>query len=93
MERNGIVFHCKERAQSCTASAPESAAEPDRVSLTLGSGKLLTVDAVLVAAGRKSTVEGLNLPAAGVAAGDRGSSVSTSTAARTSSISTPRVMS
>jgi NAD(P) transhydrogenase len=30
------------------------------------------VDAVLVAAGRKSTVEGLNLPAAGVIAGDRG---------------------
>jgi NAD(P) transhydrogenase len=36
------------------------------------SGKVMTVDAVLVAAGRKSNVEKLALPAAGVATGERG---------------------
>jgi NAD(P) transhydrogenase len=36
------------------------------------SGKTLTVEAVLVAAGRKSNVEQLNLAAAGLTTGDRG---------------------
>jgi NAD(P) transhydrogenase len=74
MERNGIVFHWKDRALSCAAPGPSHgpAREPDRITLTLESGTMLTVDAVLVAAGRKSTIEGLNLSAAGVAAGDRG---------------------
>jgi NAD(P) transhydrogenase len=42
------------------------------VILTLTSGKTLEVDAVLVAAGRKSNVEHLNLAAAGVSANERG---------------------
>ncbi len=40
--------------------------------LTFVSGKTLTVDAVLVAAGRKSNVEKLALPSSGVATGERG---------------------
>jgi NAD(P) transhydrogenase len=40
--------------------------------VSLLSGEALTVDAVLVAAGRKSDIASLNLSAAGVAAGERG---------------------
>ena len=72
MERNGIVFHWNERVQACVVQDPGSVREPDGVTLTLGSGLLLTVDEVLIAAGRKSNVENLNLPTAGVAVGDRG---------------------
>jgi len=72
MERNGIVFHWNERAQACVVQDPGSKREPDGVTLTLGSGLLLTVDEVLIAAGRKSNVENLDLPTAGVAVGDRG---------------------
>jgi NAD(P) transhydrogenase len=42
------------------------------VTLSLSSGASLTVDAVLVAAGRKSNVETLKLPLAGVTTGERG---------------------
>jgi NAD(P) transhydrogenase len=72
MERNGIVFHWKERAQACNATGPGPARESGGVTLVFGSGQSLTVDAVLIAAGRKSNVGGLNLPAAGVTTGDRG---------------------
>jgi NAD(P) transhydrogenase len=72
MARNGIVLHWNERAQSCTASGPGPGTVANCVTLTLKSGTPLTVDAVLVAAGRKSTVEALNLAAAGVVAGERG---------------------
>ncbi len=66
MERNGVVFHWKEQVQGCAECHGSG------VELQLGSGNKLVVDAVLVAAGRKSNVEGLNLQAAGVIAGDRG---------------------
>jgi NAD(P) transhydrogenase len=66
MERNGIVFHWKEEVSACGPGAPSG------VALSLSSGQTLTVDAVLVAAGRTSPVAGLNLAAAGLAAGEHG---------------------
>ena len=66
MERNGIVFHWKERVCNCDPGASSG------VALSLLSGETLNVDAVLVAAGRKSNVASLNLGAAGVAAGEHG---------------------
>lgn len=59
MERNGISFHWKEQARSFDS-------DPGGVTVHLGSGNTLHVEAVLVAAGRKSNVESLDLPAAGV---------------------------
>ena len=64
MERNGIIFHWKEQVRNCGPGAAGG------VALSLLSGETLNVDAVLVAAGRKSNVAGLNLGAAGVAAGE-----------------------
>jgi NAD(P) transhydrogenase len=72
MERNGIVFHWKERAESCVVEEPVAPGKRGRITLTLTSSERLTVDEVLVAAGRKSNTEDLNLPAAGVEAADRG---------------------
>jgi len=66
MQRNGVVFHWKEHAESCTSSAEE------RVTLRLSSGATLSVDAVLVAAGRTSNTGNLNLSAAGIQVGERG---------------------
>jgi NAD(P) transhydrogenase len=66
MERNGIVFHWKEQVRACGSGASGG------VAVSLLSGEALTVDAVLVAAGRKSDIASLNLTAAGVAAGERG---------------------
>lgn len=66
MERTGISFHWNERVVACTTDSA------DRITLTLSSGKSLVVDAVLVAAGRRSNTENLNLTAAGVTANDRG---------------------
>ncbi len=66
MERNGILLHQNERIQECTAT------DPNRISLKLSSGRELAVDAVLVAAGRKSNTLELNLPAAGITPGERG---------------------
>jgi NAD(P) transhydrogenase len=66
MEKNGITFHWKQKVT--TYSAQPSGA----VALTFESGETLKVDAVLIAAGRKSNVEILNLAAAGVATGDHG---------------------
>lgn len=65
MERNGIVFHWEEQVTGCDATA-------DGVRLGLQSGETLNVDAVLVAAGRKSNVADLNLAAAGIHTGDHG---------------------
>src|SRR4051794_16986452 len=72
MERNGIVFHWKERAEQCVVLEPAEPGKRGRIELTLTSGAKLTVDEVLVAAGRKSNTETLNLPAAGVEVGERG---------------------
>ena len=66
MERNGILLHRNERIQQCLTI------DPNRISLKLSSGTELQVDAVLVAAGRKSNTADLNLPAAGITAGERG---------------------
>jgi NAD(P) transhydrogenase len=62
----GIAFHWKERVQACRACDSEG------VVLTLSSGASLAVDAVLVAAGRKSNTDSLNLAAAGLTPGERG---------------------
>jgi NAD(P) transhydrogenase len=66
MERNGIVFHWKQRAEFA-ADRPAG-----QVALKLSSGETLTVDAVLVAAGRRSNVDDLNLAAAGIVPGEHG---------------------
>jgi NAD(P) transhydrogenase len=66
MEHGGVKFHWNEKVLKCEIL-------PSRqVMLTLSSGATMTVDAVLVAAGRKSNVETLNLAAAGVTNGERG---------------------
>jgi NAD(P) transhydrogenase len=72
MQSNGILFHWNERAEACTVDSATSANASGKVTLALRSGGALTVDAVLVAAGRKSNVEQLNLPAAGVGVAERG---------------------
>lgn len=66
MERSGITFHWNEKVRQCVV-LPSG-----EVMLTFPSGKSLTVDAVLVAAGRKSNTETLQLPLAGVTTGERG---------------------
>jgi NAD(P) transhydrogenase len=66
MENNGIIFHWNERAQSCSSD------EQDGVTLKLSSGASLRVNAALIAAGRTSNTDQLNLDAAGVKVGERG---------------------
>ena len=69
MERSGVVFHWKETVQSCAVDGQNA---PDGVTLTMESGLSLAVDEVLVAAGRQSNTERLNLSIAGVEVGERG---------------------
>jgi NAD(P) transhydrogenase len=66
MEDSGIVFHWKEKVDVCEAP------EQGDVVLRLSSGKVLNVGGVLVAAGRSSNTEELDLAAAGIAPGERG---------------------
>ena len=66
MSRAGIRFHWNVHAESCAAT------DQGKLALTLSSGERLDVDAVLVAAGRRSNIESLNLSAAGVTASERG---------------------
>jgi len=66
MERTGITFHWNETVQKCETSPSGP------VTLTFASGKSLTVDAVLVAAGRQSNTDRLSLDKAGVVTGKRG---------------------
>jgi NAD(P) transhydrogenase len=66
MEKQGIVFHWKQKVDKCTAL------ESGNVTLHFASGEEITVDAVLVAAGRQSNTKTLNLPLAGVDADERG---------------------
>jgi len=66
MERTGVTFNWNEKVEKCEV-LPSG-----ELTLSLSSGASLTVDAVLVAAGRQSNVGTLNLPAAGVITGKRG---------------------
>jgi NAD(P) transhydrogenase len=65
MECRGVKFHWNEKVEKCECAN-------DSVMLTFASGNKMAVDAVLVAAGRKSNVEKLALPGAGVITGERG---------------------
>lgn len=66
MTENGVRIHFNEKVTVCDAS------RPGEVLLTLQSGKIIACDGVLVCAGRVKNTEALNLPAAGVATGERG---------------------
>jgi NAD(P) transhydrogenase len=66
MSKNGVVFHWGEHAVRCDVSRAEA------VGLTLSSGASLEVDMLLVAAGRNSNTEALDLSAAGLKPGKRG---------------------
>lgn len=66
MERTNVTFHWNQRVVACMADGR------DKITLTLSSNESLIVDAVLVAAGRRSNTESLNLAAAGVTANERG---------------------
>jgi NAD(P) transhydrogenase len=66
MERNGITFHWNGRVVACIADGG------GKITLTLSSDESLIVDAVLVAGGRRSNTESLNLAAAGVKTNERG---------------------
>jgi NAD(P) transhydrogenase len=60
MEESGVTFHWNESVQKCDV-LPSG-----EVALTFSSGASLTVDAVLVATGRKGNTHNLGLEAAGV---------------------------
>ena len=66
MARSGVNFHWKQTVQQCEL-LPSG-----ETKVTLTSGFSLNVDAVLVATGRKSNTEGLNLAAIGVKTGEWG---------------------
>ena len=66
MKRNGVAFRWKEEVRECQTRGVAG------VRLRLSSGVTLTADAVLVAAGRQSNTQRLNLSAAGVTVGERG---------------------
>src|SRR3954453_5304027 len=66
MEQAGVRFHWKEKVTRCDAPPAGD------LTLTLTSGATIAVSDVLVAAGRQSNTNGLNLAAAGLRAGNRG---------------------
>ncbi|MBA4063938.1 MAG: Si-specific NAD(P)(+) transhydrogenase [Isosphaera sp.] len=66
MTRQGVVFHWKENVTAVTAP------RVGEIELTLTSGDTVTVDHVLVCAGRTSPTAGLNPGAAGVGLTGRG---------------------
>ena len=66
MSANGVRFHWNEKVVKCDASRPGD------VILTMSSGATLSGDGVLVAAGRSSNTESLDLAAAGLTPGKRG---------------------
>jgi len=66
MAAGGVRFVCKEKVTQCDAPAAGD------LTLTLTSGATLAVTDVLVAAGRKSNTDDLNLAAAGLTPGKRG---------------------
>jgi NAD(P) transhydrogenase len=65
MTRSGITFHWKENVTKCDVAN-------NGITLTFDSGRTLTVDALLVAAGRRSNTDRLNLGVTGVVTGKRG---------------------
>jgi NAD(P) transhydrogenase len=65
MLKLGIEIVMPDRVAACTADA-------DRATVTLNSGDQLEVDAVLVASGRKSNVDALELENAGISTGAHG---------------------
>jgi NAD(P) transhydrogenase len=66
MERNGVELIWNEKVVSCTAG------DGDEVILKLASGRTICAEGVLVASGRTSNTEPLNLAAAGITPGKRG---------------------
>jgi NAD(P) transhydrogenase len=66
MERGGVRFHWQERVGACHAPASGD------IELTLTSGRQLVVTDVLVAVGRSSNTDELNLFAAGLTPSARG---------------------
>lgn len=66
MERQGVVFHWKENVTQCIAP------RVGEINLLLSSGKELTVDHILVCAGRTSPTTELNLGATGIGLSNRG---------------------
>lgn len=66
MEHNGVELVWNEKVASC--STPDG----DEVVLTLSSGRKIFAEGVLVAAGRTSNTDSLNLAAAGISPGKRG---------------------
>lgn len=67
MSRLGVTFHWSQKVAEC--KTPRGS---DEVLLTLTNGSQLVVDCVLIAAGRTSNTEELNLQAAGITPGERG---------------------
>jgi len=66
MMANGIKFRWDSRVTACDAPVTGN------IRLTLNSGEPLDVDSVLIAAGRSSNSENLNLQAAGITPAERG---------------------
>lgn len=66
IERFGVTFYRKERVLRCDDH------DPAAIEIVCESGRIVRVDQVLVAAGRRSNTESLNLSAAGVTPGARG---------------------
>lgn len=66
MKQLGIVFHWKEQVTRCAV------AEDECVGVECASGFAMRFEGVLVAAGRKSNTESLNLQAAGIVPGVKG---------------------
>ncbi|MBS0204195.1 MAG: Si-specific NAD(P)(+) transhydrogenase [Planctomycetes bacterium] len=72
MLKHGVRFHLNERAEQCSVLAPGGHDHLPHVALRLTSGTDLVLEGVLVAAGRKSNVQSLDLDAAGVIVEERG---------------------
>jgi NAD(P) transhydrogenase len=72
MANHGVTFHWNERVEQCAVVEPDGRGNARPVELTLTSGTRLSVEAVLVAAGRKSNVETLRLAVAGVTSEEHG---------------------
>jgi NAD(P) transhydrogenase len=66
MKKNSVNFYFNERVLGCDIQPPE------KIRISLSSGKELIVTDVLVAAGRFSNTEKLNLSSAGLVASKRG---------------------